>query len=35
MVLAIFELPVYQNHKLLNSSLIMLREMFEQRKDLI
>ena len=30
-----FELPVFENHKLLNASLKMLREMFEQRKDMI
>jgi hypothetical protein len=35
MVLAMFELPVFQNHKLLNASLKMAREMFEQRKDMI
>lgn len=35
LVLALFELPVYQNYKLLNSSLNMLRTMFEQRKDLL
>ncbi len=35
MVLAMFELPVFENHKLLNASLKMLREMFEQRKDMI
>ncbi|CAM6004639.1 unnamed protein product [Sphagnum balticum] len=35
MVLALFELPVYNNDKLLSSSLRMLRWIFEQRKDLI
>jgi hypothetical protein len=35
MVLALFELPVYQNDKLLSSALKMLRSIFEQRKDLI
>lgn len=35
MVLAMVELPVFENHKLLNASLKMLREMFEQRKDMI
>lgn len=35
MVLALFELPVYKSDKLLNSSLRMLRMVFEQRKDLI
>lgn len=35
MVLAMFELPVFENHKLLNAALKMLREMFEQRKDMI
>ena len=33
-VLSLFELPVYQNESLLNSSLVMLRGIFEQRKDL-
>jgi hypothetical protein len=31
-ILALLELPVYQNEKLLNSSLVMLRSIFEQRK---
>jgi hypothetical protein len=35
MVLSLFELPIYKNHKLLNSSLMMIRSMFEQRKDVI
>ena len=35
LALALFELPIYQNCKLLNSSLNMLRTMFEQRKDLL
>ena len=35
MILSLFELPVYKNDQLLNSSLKMLRMMFEQRKDLI
>ena len=35
MVLALFELPVYKNDKMLSSSLKMLRSIFEQRKDLI
>jgi len=35
MVLSMFELPVFQNHRLLNSSLKMLRQMFEQRKDMV
>lgn len=34
-VLGIFELCAFENYKLLNSSLIMLKTMFEQRKDLI
>lgn len=34
-VLSLSELPVYQNHNLLNSSLVMLRGIFEQRKDLL
>jgi len=35
MVLALLELPVYKDNKLLSSSLRMLRYFFEQRKDLI
>lgn len=35
MVLSLFELPVYQNKKLLNYSLVMLRGIFEQRRDLL
>lgn len=35
MVLALLELPVYKNDKLLSSALKMLRSIFEQRKDLI
>lgn len=35
MILSLLELPVYKNDQLLNSSLRMLRLMFEQRKDLI
>ena len=35
MILALLELPVYKSDHLLNSSLAMLRLMFEQRKDLI
>ena len=35
MILALFELPVYKSDQLHNSSLRMLRMMFEQRKDLI
>jgi hypothetical protein len=35
MVLALFELPVYKDQKLLSSALRMLRSIFEQRKDLI
>ena len=35
MVLALLELPVYKDNKLLSSSLRMLRFFFEQRKDLI
>lgn len=34
-ILSLSELPVYQNHNLLNSSLVMLRGIFEQRKDLL
>ena len=34
-VVGLIELPIYQNKKLLNSSLKILRTMFEQRKDLI
>ena len=34
-VLSLFELPAYQNKNLLNSSLVMLRGMFEQRRDLL
>jgi hypothetical protein len=35
MILALLELPVFKSDRLLNSSLRMLRLMFEQRKDLI
>ena len=35
MILALLELPAYKSEHLLNSSLRMLRMMFEQRKDLI
>lgn len=34
-VLGLFELSAFDNYKLLNSSLSMLKAMFEQRKDLI
>lgn len=35
MILGLVELPAFKNEHLLNSSLRMLRMMFEQRKDLI
>lgn len=31
-ILALLELPIYHNYRLLNSSLRMLRSIFEQRK---
>ena len=34
-VLSLLELPVYRNIRLLNSSLVMLRSIFEQRKELV
>ena len=34
-VLSLLELPVYQDYKLLNSSLVMIRSIFEQRKELL
>lgn len=34
-VLGLFELSVYEDYKILDSSLNMLRIMFEQRKDLV
>lgn len=34
-VLSLMELPIYHDYKLLNSALVMLRSIFEQRKELI
>lgn len=34
-VLGLFQLAVYEDYKILNSSINMLRIMFEQRKDLL